>query len=261
MTKAVVTLAGGDKYLPSAAVQALELRAIGCDWPHIVFTLPGEYLGRYHKFFLDHGSEVREVTGYEGHPWTAKTNAVVQAGAETVLFLDSDCLPLIDPDDLLEDDGFKLTGSMFWRDFGIANPDSRLWKFCGVEPQHEFEFEAGQILLNIPRCGDALETMLGFNKRWQEAYALTHGDKDVWRMAWHRSKTPWAWASPNISIYMDDTGAGRAIVQSLGDKPAFLHRVHSKFSLEGDNWFRTGVPNAARCLHHLEYLREYLSKQ
>lgn len=254
--KMIVTLAGGP-YLLGAAVQVMEARALGIQWPHLVFTLPGEDPGPYRRFFREHDVEVREVRGYEGHPWTAKTDAVLQAGAHHVLFLDADVLPLVHPDRLLENEGYQQTGALFWRDFGDSSPHHLLWRHCGVTPRAEWEMEAGQILIDTDRCLRPLAEMRILNKAWPELYQITHGDKDVWRMSWHRARQPWAWASEEIRIHLDDAGLGRAIIQLLGDEPAFHHRCHAKFTL-GENWWRPGIPNSLRWLEHVEKIRDWL---
>jgi hypothetical protein len=254
--KIIVTLAGG-RHLLGAAVQVLESRALGNPWPHVVFTLPGEDPGAYGRFFLEHDVELREVRGYEGHPWTAKTDAVLQAGARHVLFLDADVLPLVHPDRLLEVEGYRATGALFWRDFKAAAPDRPLWAYCGVSPRPEWEMEAGQILIDTERCLRPLAEMRMLNKNWRELYRITHGDKDVWRMSWHRAGQPWAWASEKIRMHLDDAGRGKAIEQLLGDDLVFHHRCHAKFTL-GDNWWRPGIPNSLRWFEHVERVREWV---
>ena len=256
MEKAVVTVAGG-RYLLGAAVQALELKETGCTWPHILFTLPGEDLGPFKSFFDYHGTTVREVNGYLGHPWTSKTNAVIQAKADHVLYMDADNLATIPPDDLIADSRYHATGAIFWPDFNTMEPDHLLWEVCGVHGRREREAEAGQLMIDTGRCRNALGEMDTLNRRWKSIYSVTHGDKDVWRMAWHRAGQEWSWGSDDLNIYLDDKGHGRAIVQRLGDRPAFHHRVHAKFSLH-DNWWRPGIPNSLRWFSHLEYIKDFL---
>ena len=255
MNKAVVTLAGGS-YLPGAAVQAMELKSIGCDWKHILFTVPGDEVSKaYRRLFLDLDVEIREVTGYLGHPWTAKRNAIQSLKNTDVMFLDADNILTIDPEIIRLDPKYQETGSVFWRDFGTMPADHILYSLCGVEPREEIEQEAGQLLINTERCASALSALATLDLRWEEIYPHVRGDKDMWRMAWIKTGTPWIWGSQEIGIILDDLGHGRAIIQKWGQRDACHHRVHCKFSLTGDNWWRSGIPNSLRWFEHLEVIR------
>lgn len=255
MNKSVITLAGGS-YLPGAAVQAMELKAIGCDWPHVLFTVPGDEISRpYRRLFSDLDVEIRQITGYLGHPWTAKRNAIQQMPKTDVLFLDADNIPLIDPEIIRLDPRYQNTGSIFWRDFETMPANHPLYALCGVEGREQQAQEAGQLMINTERCAMALDCLAALDANWKEIYEITRGDKDMWRMAWLKSWTPWEWGSPDIGIILDDSGNGRVITQKWGVREIFHHRVHAKFSLEGDNWWRPGIPNSLRWLEHLEAIR------
>lgn len=248
--KTVITLSGGS-YLLGAAVQAMELRHLGCDWRHVVYTVPGDEVSDgYRRVFDQLGSEVREVKSYKGHPWTAKTNAVIETGGE-VLFLDSDNIPLIDPEVIRLDGRYRSKGAVFWRDFETMEVHHPLYHLCGVTPLTQQAQEAGQLLIDVDVCGRELATMDELNDRWNMIYPCTRGDKDMWRMAWMKCGTQWEWASPDIGILLDNTGHGRAIIQKWGDRPAFHHRVHAKFTAK-DNWWQPGLP--LRWFAHIDHI-------
>jgi len=59
------------------------------------------------------------------------------------LFLDADVLPLVHPDRLLENEGYRRTGALFWRDFNASPQHHPLWRHCGVTARPEWEMEAG----------------------------------------------------------------------------------------------------------------------
>lgn len=181
----------------------------------------------------------------------------LHAQARYFRFVDVDVLPLIHPDRLLENEGFQKTGALFWRDFKTSPPDHPLWNYCGINPRPEWEMEAGQILIDMERSLNPLAEMRALNKNWRELYGLTHGDKDVWRMSWHRARQSWEWASEDIHIHLDDAGLGRAIIQFLGETPAFHHRCHAKFTF-GDNWWRPGISGSLRWFEHVESIRTFI---
>ena len=257
MNKAVITLAGG-RYLPGAAVQAMELKALGCDWPHIVFTVPGDEVPKaYRRLFLDLDVEMREITSYLGHPWTAKTSAVMAMKDTEVLFLDSDNILMVDPEVIRLNPRYQAAGSMFWKDFGSLEANHPLYKFCGLEPKSEDATaqESGQLMLHTGRCEKALSAMHEVNKNWREIYETTRGDKEIWQLVWAKTGHPFVWGSEEIDIILDDQGHGRAIIQKLDSRACCHHRVHAKFSLTEDNWWRPGIPNSIRWFEHLEFIR------
>ena len=251
--KAVVTLAGG-KYLAGAAVQLMELRHLGCDWDYHLLTVPGDEVpDSYRVLFASMGVQIREVSDYLGHPWTAKCSAIRELIDTDVLFLDSDCIPLVNPEVLRLDPRYQKAGSIFWRDFGVIRRDNILHGLLGVAPFEDFETESGQILINTRRCRAGLDAMREINLRWEEIYAKVHGDKDTWHFAWKKAGLTWEWGSSNIGIILDDHGHGRAIIQKWGDQPVFHHRCHAKFSVTGDVWHQAGLP--LRWLEHLEAVK------
>jgi len=257
MNKAVITLAGG-RYLAGAAVQLMELRYLGCEWPYHVFNIPGEEIpDGYRRFFARMGVEILEVPDYMGHPWTAKRSAIAQFPDTEVLFLDADNIPLINPEFIRQDARYQRTGTVFWRDFGTTQPDHMVWNMLGLEPKVEIEQESGQLLIDTGRCAAGLAQLRVWDLNYIEHYKILHGDKDMWRFAWAKVGLPYEWGSPDLDFIMDNGGSVRVMIQKWDGHQVFHHRVHSKLSIDGDNFWRVGIP--LRYFEHLEYVKSIVS--
>jgi alpha 1,2-mannosyltransferase len=255
--KEVITLAGG-KYLAGAAVQVMELRHLGCDWPYTLFTLPhDEFPDGYRKLFGLLGVTVRLIKDL-GHPWTAKRLAIQQFPDTDVLFLDADNIPLINPEIIRSDRRYQESGSVFWRDQNIMSKDHPVYAKCGVEPREEFEMESGQLLINTRKCAAGLEQVGIMDETWWEYYSMIHGDKEQMRLSWNKVGLPVEWGSREIEVLRDDHGNQMALIQRWGDIPAFHHRSCCKMKIEGDNWWRVGQP--LRWFEHLETVRRVVQE-
>lgn len=257
---AIATLAGG-KYSFGAAVQAMELKALGVDYPHYVYHLPHEGMDEWKPLFEKLGSTVKPIEDYYGHPWTAKLNAIRQCNENIVIFLDADCLPLIHPSLIIHHPVFDYDGAIFWRDFGTFLEDNPLWEACEVPFRKEYEIETGQFIIDKKQCEKALSEMEWLTSRWPELFKLTHGDKDVWRMAFYRAKKSFQYASDKLECIMQDDKT-MAMRQFWDDEnriyPAFCHRVHSKITGNND-WFSIDDTNSYRIKEHIKSINQFMN--
>lgn len=245
-----VTLAAG-RYLPSAYIQAMELRFHGCTWPHILFHLPGEEIPPlFRQLFRELNVEIRVVEDYLGHHFTAKRSIFQMFPAQEVLFMDADNIPLMNPEIIRASPEFQAAGSMFWRDMERMTTDDFRYPLMGLDPVEDFAQESGQLLLHTGKCARALESLRTWDvANWREMYAKVNGDKDFWRLIWLKTGTPWVWGSARLDVLMAEHNL--VLEQYFGDKKAFHHRCLSEFDMT-TNWWRPGIP--LRFFQHLEYL-------
>jgi alpha 1,2-mannosyltransferase len=133
--------------------------------------------------------------------FSTKIHAVQHSKFENVLFLDADNVPVRDPTFLFESQEFREHGAIFWPDFWHPEKtifniqrDSLLWELVDLPFVDMFEQESGQILINRKRAAEALEVLMFFayhRPSHFERLVLAHGDKDLFRLAWMKTHTPY----------------------------------------------------------------------
>jgi len=184
--------------------------------------------------------------------YMSKPYSIAYSYFEEVLFLDSDNFPLRDPTELFEEPGYQSTGAMFWKDFWAVSRDefymrrgSLLWELLGIPPDAsivtDMELESGQIVIHRRKSQKALHILLFFARtfqEWFEPLALVLGDKDLFRLAWYLSDTPYFYQDqqPPGMLGLAETKwyyrwryqyqvCGLTMVQyDLKGQPLFLHR-------------------------------------
>ena len=130
-----------------------------------------------------------------------KVVAILQSSFKKVLWLDTDCIPLINPDELLENEEFGRHGAIFWPDLtgDQCNPndvsiwpsgssEGALWnafniKFDVNNWKHVQELEAGQILIDSEVFFSALKVTYFLTEHgiFQQ---FAYGDKEAFRWSW-----------------------------------------------------------------------------
>lgn len=98
-----------------------------------------------------------------------------------VLYLDSDNLPLFNPDVLFNEQDYKLHGSMFWPDIYCGSP--RLHELLGMPASDAAQTESGQYIFDRERHWMVLEWLLWLNTRDEIVYSEAYGDKDTFKAA------------------------------------------------------------------------------
>jgi hypothetical protein len=261
-----IVLCGGGEYFACVWVCVTMLRSLGCALPIELWyrgprEMTGEMIALMHQmnvvcvdaYAVAQQFPVRRLDG-----WELKAYAIAQSSFEEVLYLDSDNVPLRDPEFLFETNLYREHGALFWPD-RYSGPGTgqewlkrEAWELCGVPYRLEAEIEAGQLLINKRPCWRALSLALHLNEYSDFYYAYFYGDKDTFRLAWHRASciyglVPWA----PVTL-----GNSEAIVQfDLEGKPLFQHRNGAKWSLARPNPQVRGFEHETKCLQMLEILR------
>ncbi len=205
------------------------------------------------------------VASYGG--FQIKPFALLHTRFDEVLLLDADNLPLRDPEPLFDSAPYREAGALFWPDlpharhtrpelldlFGVTDPDLRAGP----------EFESGQMVLDRRRCwAGLLHTALAHSDReglraW--CFARTFGDKDLFRMAFELTRTPYhrvrhapqvvgtrmveiplpiPTTHPVRVQHPEGTFAGTGMIQhDLAGGPLFLHKTIWEWNpyLEGEH--------------------------
>ncbi|MEX0641254.1 MAG: hypothetical protein WD468_01060 [Pirellulales bacterium] len=235
--RGIVTCAGGVKYLTCAWVLIRMLRYLGCTLPIELWYL-GEDEGDPNWIKLAEPLGVTCVDAFEvaktdPHPhlggWESKSYAILHSRFEEVLFLDADNIPVIDPTFLFEGPEYRETGAIFWPDGMRTPPESSRWQIFDVPYRDEKEQESGQILINKRRSWTALRLCNWYNEHSDFFYKHVYGDKDTFRLAWHRASRQYAMPTRGpepipFTLCQFDFGGRRL----------FQHRIHDKWSLFGN---------------------------
>ncbi|GMF20796.1 unnamed protein product [Phytophthora fragariaefolia] len=242
------------KLLVSAYASIRALRAVNCTLPVELWYIESE---------MNHGGEAsllddipKRLRDEDGpvtlHPITdmrvagfnSKVYAVTHTGLKYVLFLDADNIPVRDPSYLFKTPEFVQTGAVFWPDFWHPahtifniNENSLLWELLEMQYVDMFEQESGQLVIDKTRSSAALRMLSLFtfhDPNLFSRYKLAHGDKDLFRLAWLKTKTPFHMVAnpPGIAGTVRDTKfCGMSMVQfdPNGDV-LFLHRNAKKLT-------------------------------
>lgn len=242
------------KLLVSVYASIRALRAVNC-------TLPVELW--YVESEMDSGGEVsllddvpkklqEEYGPLTLHPITdprvagfnSKVYAVTHTEFEHMLFLDADNVPVRDPSYLFKSPEFLQMGAVFWPDFWHPahtifniNEESLMWELLDMPYTDMFEQESGQLVIDKTRSSVALRMLSLFafhDPNLFSRYKLAHGDKDLFRLAWLKTKTPFHMVAnpPGIAGTVRETKfCGMSMVQFDTDgEVLFLHRNAKKLT-------------------------------
>ncbi|KAG7381630.1 hypothetical protein PHYPSEUDO_005788 [Phytophthora pseudosyringae] len=180
--------------------------------------------------------------------FTSKVYALAHSGLDQILFLDADNAPVKDPTYLFDTPEFLETGTVFWPDFWTpANTifnikaESLIWELVGTPFVDMFEQESGQLLIDRRLVAVALyvaQFLAMREPRHLERLRLLYGDKDLFRLAWLKTNTPFHMIrTPPAAAGMvrAEQYCGMTMVQhdTRGDV-IFLHRNGKKLSGEED---------------------------
>lgn len=187
MSRGLVTSAGGLRLALNAYVGLKRLRTVSAlpvEWFH-VDEIPRAVQKR---MACDLGDvEFRDLQSPRG--FAVKPFALRAASFREVLWLDADNTVLRDPSDL-----FGST-ALFWPDVARFTQDA-LYERFGLPAalnREGPEFESGQLVLDRERDAEALAAVCRMHTGdlLREVYALTHGDKDTFRLAFRLTGTPY----------------------------------------------------------------------
>lgn len=159
-TRGIVTTAGGP-YLPVALVSIRMLRETGSDLPVEVFlskwsewdpiicskifpTLNAKCVVLQDVFDYDKNTRRSNLGKYQ-----YKIMAILFSSFEEVLFLDSDCFPIHNPNQLFETEPFLSTGLLLWPDFWFPSESPLFFEIASIQEPKVYQrpsTEAGEIL-------------------------------------------------------------------------------------------------------------------
>ncbi len=136
----VVTVAGG-RFLPPMITSIKMLRRSGSKLPVQVFLQSrGEYEAEVCEDFLPKlNAECYVIEDYlrKDAPFSIahfqlKALAILLSSFESVVYLDSDCMPLHDPSNLLSAEPYLSTGLVTWPDYWKATEDPVFYRIAGL---------------------------------------------------------------------------------------------------------------------------------
>ncbi|KAG7388585.1 hypothetical protein PHYBOEH_007795 [Phytophthora boehmeriae] len=244
------------KLLQSVHATVRLLRSYNCTLPVELWFLESEmgpnplgYSRVLQSLVKDYGPiSLKGITDNLVVGFTSKVYALAHSGLDQLLFLDADNAPVKDPTYLFDTPEFLTTGSLFWPDFWtpqntIFNIKQRslIWELLQVPFVDMFEQESGQLMIDRRRTGVALHVaqFLAMREpRHLETLRLLYGDKDLFRLAWLKTSTPFHMiVTPPSSLGMTrgKQFCGMTMVQhdTRGDV-IFLHRNGKKLTGEED---------------------------
>jgi len=224
-----IVIGGGGRYLDWSYVLCRWLRHhLKCNLPIQVWHLgPKEMPGKASELFKQLDCEtvdtfrimlknpVREMDG-----WILKSYAVRHCPWRHVLFLDADCLPALQPEEIFNDQDVQKVGSVFFHDVGKHNTGFGYvdWSLIPLEN----EFESGQFVLDKLKAWMGLQWTLWASEHASECFYQTgHGDKFVWECAMRSSESPHMIGGPS-------TWAGYGIEHQFKGRVAFRHAMAMK---------------------------------
>lgn len=168
--------------------------------------------------------------GYFGVNYQLKTAAIVNSRFAEPLFLDSDNIPVMNPERIYESPTYREYHSVFWPDIARTRPQNPMWAITNTACRmDEYEQESGQLLVDKTRFWYHLQLASWLNNEQGSYYnAFLLGDKDMFRFAWHALKTQYGkpnnWLS-SVGTVNDGFYCGNSFAQYHPDdgKVAFVH--------------------------------------
>jgi alpha 1,2-mannosyltransferase len=226
------------------------LRSLGCALPVEVWIDPTEMRAK-HSVLVElvkyYNVLVRVIRDPNASKFHAKPYAIYHSRFESVLWIDSDNIPVRDPTYLFEAPEFVKHGAMFWPDFWRPTIDtpfnvheqSALWTLLDMPFTDMFEQESGQLLVNRSRSQAALTKLMFYSAHMPRLitdWQLVWGDKDLFRLAWLNTSTPFYMVQHLAALgglydESEDFFCGVSMIQRdpVGDI-IFMHRNQAKLT-------------------------------
>lgn len=247
--RGIVILGGGEKYFGGAFVLIRMLRELGCRLPIELWIRNWTEIDEPMAALIEHFPDVtiRNARTNAGG-WQTKIVAIQESAFAEVLYLDSDIVPVCDPTDLFDGDGYRLHGAMLWPDlptdygFDIERP---AWSICGLptpggislpdgkqhtRPTGYTPIESGQLLIDKRRCGESLDVVRWLNEHSEFFYRepkkkpYLYGDKSTFLLGFQMAKKEYATA-PDGQMWMQRQCGGITHHDESG-KVVWQHRTH-----------------------------------
>lgn len=235
-----IVIAGGGKYLDWSIVLVRWIRALGCRLPIQVWHLGAEEMPEWGRVALksDGATAVdglgvlkskphrmlREYAGakkwtYAG--WLLKNFAIEHCPFARVLFLDADCFPAINPQELFDD--VELRGrSLFFSDVANHAPGPWAWINSGLTPPVR-EAECGQYLVDKVTGWMGLRWAHWLGEHADTFFKMLHGDKDLTVIGFRIAESP-------ITVSTENAWEDFGISQRWKGREWFRHSMNFKRS-------------------------------
>lgn len=210
-------MCAGGRYEKHAYATCAFIRAKDPDATIQVWHGIGEYNLPFERALDDHGAELRG--GRIAGGWPLKSHAVKNCGLERVIFLDSDCVPLLPMEQLL--DAQRETGALLFPDITDHRRDSWMWHYVGARLEDVPEMEAGQFVINRKTHWRAIQLYDWLNQQ-PMCYKHLHGDKEILALSMARMKSPFTMGRTPL---IEPWGLRHLLPDGT---PAFDHRIHTK---------------------------------
>lgn len=246
--RGIVIVGGQGRSLKRVRVILRQLKHLGCKLPvelhywgaemdsaarkELTTMWPNIYFSNIANPANIMGSTYNRMYGIHYH---LKIAALINARFEHILLLDSDNIPVIDPEELFDSKVYQEYGTVFWPDIQRTRANNPLWPITNTQCRsvEEWELESGQLLVNKKKFFYHLQLAGWFITPDTEHGNYFHhvmlGDKDAFRFAWHALKTkfgvPSRWIT-SIGTYNDGFYCGHTFAQhhpDPGGPVAFLH--------------------------------------
>ncbi|TMW56073.1 hypothetical protein Poli38472_008721 [Pythium oligandrum] len=190
------------------------LRFHGCTLPVEVWIDPSEMEETHSvlkELVRNYNVIVRTVQDPSASKFFAKPYAIYHSYFESVLFLDSDNIPVQDPTYLFDSPEFTTYGAMFWPDFWrptVNTPfnvqeQSAMWQLMDMPFIDMYEQESGQLLVNRSRSAAALNMLMFYSSHFPRLltdWHMVYGDKDLFRLAWVNTSTPFYYVPHLVAL-------------------------------------------------------------
>ncbi|KAK6543177.1 hypothetical protein TWF694_007091 [Orbilia ellipsospora] len=130
-----IVLSAGDKQAPFLITSIPSFRKLGCNLPIEIMYLGESDLSEDYRAELEQfdGVVTRDISamvsddGWRLAGWAAKPFAMLLSSFREVIFIDADSLFFKNPEVLFEDESYKKTGALFFRDRIIMPENKKRW--------------------------------------------------------------------------------------------------------------------------------------
>lgn len=194
-----IVIAGGGKYLSWAWVLCRHLRKIGCPLPIQVWHLGPAEMPIW-AIPLFERLEAETVDAYQvmkTHPvremsgWILKAYATMHCPWRHVMFLDADCFPVLNPEEIFNDQTVRKVGTLFMADVKPCRSGNWGYVYCGLVPP-EKEWETGQYVVDKETAWMGLRWTGWMQEHTDVFYKIGgHGDKFVFELGFRVANVPY----------------------------------------------------------------------
>jgi hypothetical protein len=123
-----------------------------------------------------------------------KLAAMVSSTFAEIIFIDSDCYIVRDPNYLFEKDPmYNIFGSLFYPDIYMSHQHPQIWSALNTACVNEFELDSGVLILDKRRVWNGLymAKLMGDHPELFYEKFISDGDKDTFRLAFRYMKIPY----------------------------------------------------------------------